>query len=126
MPAETFRTPINEYREKVLEVAHLLLRILALGLPYAPDIFEEFTFEPVANVRLLHYPPQKSVDEKQLGGKSTHDAENGSADERIQLGHTPTLDVSLFCCNSRIRLVSKSYILRRIAGYLYLLLPIDI
>ncbi|RFU32381.1 hypothetical protein B7463_g3977, partial [Scytalidium lignicola] len=67
LPHETFRTPIEEYRTRMVEVAHHLLKILALGLPYADDIFEEFMLEPVANVRLLHYPPQTSKDERQLG-----------------------------------------------------------
>ena len=59
-----------EYREALLKVAHLLLKIIALGLPYAQDIFDDFIIDPVANVRLLYYPPQKSQDAKQLGGAS--------------------------------------------------------
>lgn len=60
-----------EYRDRMLDLASHLLRILALGLPYGPSIFEEMNFQPVANVRLLHYPPQKSTDARQLGGEFT-------------------------------------------------------
>ena len=59
-----------EYRDHMLDLASHLLQILALGLPYGPKIFEELNFQPVANVRLLHYPPQRSTDARQLGGKS--------------------------------------------------------
>lgn len=70
LPTQTFRTPIMQYREKMIEIAHILLEILALGLPYGANIFDEFMQTPVANVRLLHYPPQLTEDERQLGGKS--------------------------------------------------------
>lgn len=53
----------------MLELDNVLLKILALGLPYGPDSFEEFKQDPTATVRLLHYPPQLSKDPKQLGGK---------------------------------------------------------
>lgn len=58
-----------EYREKMLDLANLLLEIIARGLPYAQDIFDDFKIDPVANVRLLHYPPQTIKGENQLGGK---------------------------------------------------------
>lgn len=56
------------YREKLVELACVLMHILALGLPYGPEIFKTFVFDPVGNVRLLHYPPQEDMDELQLGG----------------------------------------------------------
>lgn len=71
LPEDAFRAPITEYRDRMVALAHSLLTILALGLPYGPDIFEDFQLQPVANVRLLHYPPQMSTDEKQLGGTVT-------------------------------------------------------
>lgn len=58
------------YREKLVELACVLMHILALGLPYGPEIFKTFVFDPVGNVRLLHYPPQEDMDELQLGGVS--------------------------------------------------------
>lgn len=68
LPEETFRIPIMEYHAKLLELDHLILKILALGLPYSANVFDDFMKEPVANLRLLHYPPQKTSDVRQLGG----------------------------------------------------------
>ncbi|OAA55852.1 Oxoglutarate/iron-dependent oxygenase [Niveomyces insectorum RCEF 264] len=67
LPDETFRKPITQYRAETLELAHKLLRILVLGLPYGANVLEEFTFQPVANIRLLHYPPQESTDQRHVG-----------------------------------------------------------
>jgi len=56
----------------MVKLAEIVLRILALGLPShqsSPNVFDEFTIKPSGNLRLLHYPPQISTDEKQLGGK---------------------------------------------------------
>lgn len=53
----------------MLELDHLLLKVVISGMLYAPDVLAEFTTDPNATLRLLHYPPQKSKDARQLGGK---------------------------------------------------------
>ncbi|ETS88084.1 hypothetical protein PFICI_01912 [Pestalotiopsis fici W106-1] len=67
LPREKFQDPVYEYRQRMLDLAHLLLRILISGLPYDSKMFDNFMLQPVANVRLLHYPPQLSKDVRQLG-----------------------------------------------------------
>jgi isopenicillin N synthase-like dioxygenase len=69
LPEDDFRKPIEEYHAKLLQLDHIILKVLALGLPYSPNIFDNFVKDPAATVRLLHYPPQKSLDPRQLGGK---------------------------------------------------------
>ncbi|KAF4636913.1 hypothetical protein G7Y89_g1178 [Cudoniella acicularis] len=64
---EQYRKPIVEYRERMLHLAETLVTILALGLPYGADIFENFMKDPVANLKLLHYPPNLPGNEQQLG-----------------------------------------------------------
>lgn len=42
--------------------------LLAATLPYGANVFEEFVSnDAVASIRLLHYPPDTSNDERQLG-----------------------------------------------------------
>lgn len=45
-----------------------VMELLAAGMPYGPDVFDEFcSNDAVASIRLLHYPPDKSNDHRQLG-----------------------------------------------------------
>ncbi|CRG85085.1 UPF0676 protein [Talaromyces islandicus] len=67
LPEEKFRQPINEYYQHMLTLDHLILKVITSGMPYAPEILAEFTTDPNATLRLLHYPPQKSKDARQLG-----------------------------------------------------------
>lgn len=67
LPENEYRISIMEYRKKVLRLAETILTILALGLPYGSDVFNEFMKQPVANLKLLHYPPNKS--KVRLGGR---------------------------------------------------------
>ncbi|KAJ5726252.1 uncharacterized protein N7483_007609 [Penicillium malachiteum] len=67
LPEKEFRMPIMEYHEKLLDLSQAILQILALGLPYPPDIFDEITKSAAGTVKLLHYPPQRSTDLQQLG-----------------------------------------------------------
>ncbi|KUI52950.1 Sexual differentiation process protein isp7 [Cytospora mali] len=63
-----FKKPTEAYYTAVLELSLKVLEILAKGLPYGDDIFKEFVSnDPVCIMRLLHYPPQASQDERQLG-----------------------------------------------------------
>ncbi|KAL1892248.1 hypothetical protein Sste5346_007204 [Sporothrix stenoceras] len=64
----TLREPAEEYYKAVLDLARAVLAILARGLPYGDDVFAEFMAnDPLCNLRLLHYPPQRSEDARQLG-----------------------------------------------------------
>lgn len=63
-----FRKPINEYYGHMYPLSETILDIIAAGMPYGPAIFDEFKTDPVAVMRLLHYPPQsKSSDALQFG-----------------------------------------------------------
>lgn len=57
------------YLSRLTKIAELLLEMLRQILPGPPPetLFDEFKLKPSTNLRLLHYPPQESVDERQLG-----------------------------------------------------------
>ena len=59
-----------EYHAKVLELHETIMHILAEGLPYGNDVFDDFMKDPVANLKLLHYAPNpaKAGEEPSLGG----------------------------------------------------------
>lgn len=59
-----------DYREHMLRLATEIMKILAKGLPYGGDVFDDFMRDPVASVKLLHYPPQAQDGENALGGES--------------------------------------------------------
>lgn len=68
IPDTEFRNPAESYYSAVLKLSTKILEILAKGLPYGDGIFQEFVSnDPVCVMRLLHYPPQVSRDERQLG-----------------------------------------------------------
>ncbi|KAF2669636.1 putative 2OG-Fe(II) oxygenase family oxidoreductase [Microthyrium microscopicum] len=63
-----FKEPVLEYREQMCALANILMRCLAKGLGLDQHFFDGFCKDPIANVRLLHYPPQPNLDDpKQLG-----------------------------------------------------------
>jgi isopenicillin N synthase-like dioxygenase len=65
---EEFRRPCEEYYKRIYELTLKVLDVIAAGMPYGPGVFEEFcSNDAVASVRLLHYPPDKSNNENQLG-----------------------------------------------------------
>ncbi len=71
---EYFQTPMESYYKLMFELSLTVLDILAKGLPYGDDVFEDFkSNDAVAALRLLHYPPGKSGDEKQLGAGARTD-----------------------------------------------------
>ncbi|KAK6193259.1 hypothetical protein LQW54_012645 [Pestalotiopsis sp. IQ-011] len=68
IPEEILKAPTEQYYSECLGLAQKIMRILAKGLPYGEDIFVPFmSNDPVCSIRLLHYPPQKSTDARQLG-----------------------------------------------------------
>ena len=69
---EEFEAPVMAYRSKMVELAEVLVKILALGLPKewecSSNVFDELTIKPSIPMRLLHYGPQESIDPRQFGG----------------------------------------------------------
>lgn len=68
LPENEFKQPIMKYREHVLQLAREIMKILAKGLPHGNDVFDDFMQDPVASVKLLHYPPQPLDGKIRLGG----------------------------------------------------------
>jgi len=68
VPESVFKEPMLAYYKTMIKLCFTVLEILAAGLPYGPAVFDEFTSnDPIASLRLLHYPPQTTSDERQLG-----------------------------------------------------------
>lgn len=68
IPEPVFRKPMEEYYASIYSLSLKVLSAIAAGMPYGPSVFDEFTSnDAVASIRLLHYPPDKSNDERQLG-----------------------------------------------------------
>jgi isopenicillin N synthase-like dioxygenase len=62
-----------EYREKLCTLSIKVLQILAEGLPNGSrHMFDPFCENPLAVVRLLHYPPQQNLDDKKQLGAGAH------------------------------------------------------
>ncbi|CAJ2504696.1 Uu.00g120900.m01.CDS01 [Anthostomella pinea] len=67
-PDEVMKVPTEAYYRELFGLSCKVMEVLAKGLPYGDDIFVPFTSnDPVCSIRLLHYPPQKSTDARQLG-----------------------------------------------------------
>ena len=64
-----FEEPLQKYRANMVELAQLVLNLLALALPSpaSTNIFDDFMSQPSANLRLLHYPPKVTPNPEQLG-----------------------------------------------------------
>jgi isopenicillin N synthase-like dioxygenase len=71
--AEKFRIPLVEYQEQLANLCLVIMQILAEGLSYCtPHTFDEFSTNPIANVRLLHYPPQPNLSDAEQLGAGAH------------------------------------------------------
>ena len=68
VPEKAFREPMEKYYDLMFNLSLTVMDILAAGLPYGPNVFDEFVSnDAVASIRLLHYPPQTTSAENQLG-----------------------------------------------------------
>ncbi|KAL3482048.1 hypothetical protein BJX99DRAFT_269445 [Aspergillus californicus] len=63
IPDAQFRAPLLEYHDVITALALKVMAILARGLSgLTAPLLTEFCHEPVASVRLLHYPPHPAED----------------------------------------------------------------
>lgn len=53
-----FRETVAAYHAEMVRLGDKLVRLTALGLGLNPDYFDSAMSDPVANLRLLHYPPR--------------------------------------------------------------------
>ena len=61
------------YRLQLCTLSRVLMEILAKGLPYGNSrIFDPFCSDPLAVVRLLHYPPQLDLKDPRQVGAGAH------------------------------------------------------
>jgi isopenicillin N synthase-like dioxygenase len=73
LSSSSFKDPLLKYRWLLCNLANTLMEILAKSLPYNnPHIFDSFCADPLAVVRLLHYPPQPNLDDPKQVGAGAH------------------------------------------------------
>ena len=57
----------------MMKLAQIILDLMARTLPYGPRVFDEFRSQnPLAILRLLHYPPASKTEGKKQFGASAH------------------------------------------------------
>ncbi|KAE9377198.1 citrinin biosynthesis oxygenase CtnA [Stipitochalara longipes BDJ] len=70
VPGDVFREPMSSYYAQMHALTLKVLEVIAAGMEYpgVEEVFKEFTAnDAVASIRLLHYPPDKGNDARQLG-----------------------------------------------------------
>lgn len=73
IPDSQFKTPLLEYYQALSELSTVIMRILALGLrTFDTSVFADFCQDPIASVRLLHYPPHPDTNDSTLVGTGAH------------------------------------------------------
>lgn len=73
IPDAQFKDPILKYHDAICNLAYQVMKILARGLANLnTQILEDFCHEPIASVRLLHYPPHPASDDPRLVGAGAH------------------------------------------------------
>lgn len=73
IPEDELKEPVLEYRQQLCDLSLVIMQILAKGLPNGrKDMFDEFCSDPLAVVRLLHYPPQHDLSDKDQLGAGAH------------------------------------------------------
>ena len=74
LPPGTFREPVEAYFAAIHALSLRVLEMLALTLPHGPHIFDDFiAHEPATPLRLLHYPPARRTEQRQLGASAHTD-----------------------------------------------------
>jgi len=66
------RPVMEQYFEAMVALAQSLMKSLALSLGLSEDYFDAFSANPVATLRLLHYPPQPTTAEPNEKGAGAH------------------------------------------------------
>jgi isopenicillin N synthase-like dioxygenase len=73
IPEQQFKEPLLAYHEALSKLSSQIMHILARGLTdFETGVFEEFCEDPIASVRLLHYPPHPKSDDSSLVGAGAH------------------------------------------------------
>lgn len=67
-----FRETVDAYHTALTTLAKRILSVLAIGLDLDPEWFADFANDPVAVLRLLHYPPQPPDASALERGESVH------------------------------------------------------
>lgn len=67
-----FRSTMEAYFVEMLALGHRLMRGLALSLDLPEEHFAAFTTDPMATLRLLHYPPQPAKGDPAQKGAGAH------------------------------------------------------
>ena len=67
-----FREDVYAYFESILDLGHVLFRTFALALGLPDDFFEDKIDKPMAQLRLIYYPPQERVIGPNTIGVGTH------------------------------------------------------
>ena len=62
-----FRETIERYFDEMVGLGRRIFGTLAEGLGLPPEFFDDKTDRPIAQLRLLHYPPQDAVDPRYPG-----------------------------------------------------------
>jgi isopenicillin N synthase-like dioxygenase len=70
--AASFRPTMEAYFKEMLLLGRRLMSALALSLDLDQDYFAAFCTEPMATLRLLHYPPQRAADDPTQNGAGAH------------------------------------------------------
>ncbi len=87
LPESAFKSPLLEYHQVMSSLSFQLMRILAKGLKsFDTGVFDDFCRDPIAAIRLLHYPSHPQTDDATLVGAGAH-TDFGAITLLLQDGH---------------------------------------